>query len=88
MARTLNYRAIDSQGQPVAGCPVVIMTRTKGLIPGSEPPAIGRYVLGSTVTAADGTWSFETDIDGPLMAVAWDPARQDRRPIVIEPIMR
>ncbi len=88
MARTLNYRAIDSQGLPVAGCPVVIMTRTKGLIPGSEPPAIGRYMLGSTVTVADGTWSFTTEADGPLMAVAWDPARQDRRPIVIEPIMR
>ena len=87
MARTLNYRAIDSQGQPVSGCPVVIMTRTKGLIPGSEPPAIGRYVLGTTVTAADGSWSFDADSAGPLMAIAWDPARPDRRPIVIEPIM-
>lgn len=87
MARTLSYRAIDSQGQPVAGCPVVIMTRTKGLIPGSEPPAIGRYVLGTTVTAADGGWSFDADAAGPLMAVAWDPARPDRRPIVIEPIV-
>lgn len=55
MARTLNYRAIDSQGQPVAGCPVVIITRTKGLIPGSELPVIGRYVLGTTETATDGT---------------------------------
>ncbi|GAB3216236.1 hypothetical protein [Pseudaeromonas pectinilytica] len=87
MARTLAYRAVDSQGQPVAGCPVVIMTRTKGLIPGSEPPTIGRYVLGTTVTAVDGAWSFEADVDGPLMAVAWDPARLDRRPMVIEPIM-
>ena len=87
MARTLNYRAVDSQGQPVAGCPVVIITRTKGLIPGSEPPVIGRYVLGTTVTAADGFWSFGVDVDGPLMAIAWDPALPDRRPIVIEPIM-
>jgi hypothetical protein len=87
MVRTLSYRAIDSQGQSVSGCPVVIMTRTKGLIPGSEPPAIGRYVLGETVTGQDGGWSFEADADGPLMAVAWDPARPDRRPIVIEPIM-
>lgn len=87
MARTLNYRAIDSQGQPVTGCLVVIMTRTKGLIPGSEPPAIGRYVLGSTVTAADGSWSFEADAEGPLIAVAWDPAHPARRPIVIEPIV-
>ena len=87
MPRLLSYRAIDNQGQPVPGCPVVIMTRNKGMIPGSEPPVIGRYVLGSTVTAADGTWSFNVDVDGPLMAVAWDPARPDRRPIVIEPIM-
>ena len=48
---------------------------------------VGRYVLGSTMTGADGTWSFAADVDGPLMAVAWDPARPDRRPIVIEPIM-
>ena len=87
MPSLLSYRAIDNQGQPVSGCPVVIMTRTKGVIPGSEPPMIGRYVLGSTVTAADGTWSFNVDVDGPLMAVAWDPARPDRRPIVIEPIL-
>ena len=87
MPRTLNYRSIDSQGQPVPGCPVIIMTRTSGLIPGSEPPAIGRYVLGTTETAPDGSWSFEADVDGPFMAVAWDPARPDRRPIVIEPIM-
>ena len=87
MARLLSYRAVDNQGQSVAGCPVVIMTRTKGLIPGSEPPAIGRYVLGSTVTAADGSWSFEADAEGPLIAVAWDPAHPARRPIVIEPIV-
>lgn len=87
MPRLLSYRAIDNQGQPVPGCQVVIMTRNKVVIPGSEPPMIGRYVLGSTVTAADGTWSFNVDVDGPLMAVAWDPARPDRRPIVIEPIM-
>jgi hypothetical protein len=87
MTRALSYRAIDSQGQPVPGCPVVIMTRTKVLIPGSEPPTIGRYVLGTTVTAADGSWSFDAEADGPLMAVAWDPARTDRSPIVIEPIM-
>jgi hypothetical protein len=87
MPRTLSYRAVDSHGQPVPGCPVVIMTRTKGLIPASDPPAIGRYVLGTTETATDGTWSFDVDVDGPLMAVAWDPARPDRRPIIIEPIM-
>ena len=87
MARTLNYRAVDSQGLPVAGCPVLIMTRNPLPIPSTEPPMVGRYVLGSTVTAADGSWSFDADVEGPLMAVAWDPARPDRRPIVIEPIM-
>ena len=87
MARTLNYRAVDSQGQPVAGCPVVIMTRNPLPIPSTEPPMVGRYVLGETVTGMDGGWSFEAGVEGPLMAVAWDPARPDRRPIVIEPIM-
>ena len=87
MARTLNYRAVDNQGQSVAGCPVVIMTRTPLPIPSTTPPLVGRYVLGTTVTAADGRWSFDADIDGPLMAIAWDPVRPDRRPIVIEPIM-
>ena len=87
MARLLSYRAVDNQGQPVAGCPVIIMTRNPLPIPSTAPPMVGRYVLGSTMTGADGTWSFEVDVDGPLMAVAWDPARPDRRPIVIEPIM-
>lgn len=87
MARALSYRAIDSQGQPVAGCPVIIMTRNPLPIPSTTPPLVGRYVLGTAVTGADGTWTFEADADGPLMAVAWDPARPDRRPIVIEPIM-
>ena len=87
MARLLSYRAVDNQGQSVAGCPVVIMTRNPLPIPSTTPPMVGRYVLGSTVTAADGSWSFEEDVEGPLMAVAWDPARPDRRPIVIEPIM-
>ena len=87
MARPLNYRAVDSQGQPVPGCPVVIMTRNPLPIPSTAPPMVGRYVLGTAVTGTDGDWAFEVDVDGPLMAVAWDPARPDRRPIVIEPIM-
>lgn len=87
MTRSLSYRALDNQGQPVPDCSVVIITRNKVVTPSTEPPMVGRYVLGSTVTAADGTWSFETDVEGTLMAVAWDPARPDRRPIVIEPIM-
>ena len=87
MARELSYRAADNQGQPVAGCPVIVMTRNPLPIPSTTTPLVGRYVLGSTMTGADGTWSFAADVDGPLMAVAWDPARPDRRPIVIEPIM-
>ena len=85
--RHLSYRAIDGQGQPVPGCQVIIMTRTKVPIPNTAPPVIGRYVLGETITGADGAWQFTADVDVPLMAVAWDPARPDRRPIVIEPIM-
>ena len=87
MARLLSYRAVDSQGQPVAGCPVIVMTRNPLPIPSTAPPMVGRYVLGTAVTGTDGDWAFEVDVDGPLMAVAWDPARPDRRPIVIEPIM-
>ncbi len=86
MTRTLSYRAIDSQGQPVSGCPVVIMTRKPLPIPATTPPLVGRYVLGTVVTGADGSWSFDTDADGPLMAVAWDPNNSTLQPLVLEPV--
>lgn len=87
MSRTLSGR-IDNHGQPVSGCPVVVMTRrSTEIIPGSTPPVRGRWVIGSTTSAADGTWSLTTDYTGPLMAVAWSQTDTTLQPVVLEPIM-
>ena len=78
---------VDNQGQPLANCPVIVLTRNKTLVPATSPPVTERYVVASTVTAADGSWQVTIDIDGPLMAVAWDPTNPTLQPIVLEPIL-
>ena len=78
---------VDNQGQLLANCPVIVLTRNKAPVPNSSPPITERYVVASTVTAADGSWQATTDIDGPLMAVAWDPTNPTLQPIVLEPIL-
>ena len=78
---------VDNQGQPLANCPVVVLTRNKTLVPNSSPPVTERYVVASAVTAVDGSWHATVDIDGPLLAVAWDPTNPTLQPIVLEPIL-
>lgn len=87
MSRTLSGKVIK-QGQPISGCPVVVIThKSTDLIPGSTPPVRGRWVVGSTTTAADGAWSLTTDYTGPLLAVAWSQTDNSLQPVVLGPVM-
>lgn len=87
MSRVLSGR-VDNQGKPVSGCPVVVMTRrSTDIIPNSDPPVRGRWVIGTTVSSTDGTWSLTTEYAGPLMAVAWSQTDATLQPVVLEPIM-
>lgn len=61
--------------------------RSTGIIPDSNPPVYGRWVIGRTISAADGSWSLTTDYTGPLLAVAWSQTDTTLQPVVLEPIM-
>ena len=72
----------------MAGCPVVAITyQANDFIPDSNPPVRGRWVVCSTTTAADGTWSMTTDYTGPLLAVAWSQTDNALQPVVLGPVM-
>lgn len=77
---------VDNLGAALAGCPVICISRRRGVIPGTTPAEIGRYVVAETVTGSDGRFSIETDFEGPLLAVAWDPNNSNLRPLVLDPV--
>lgn len=78
---------VDDQGIRLSGCPVVFINRIKQSIPNATPPRIGYYVVASTTTNDNGEFSIDVPFSGPLMAVSWDEAGTQMRPIVIGPIV-
>jgi len=77
---------VDNLGVALAGCPVICISRRQVTIPNTTPAEIGRYVVAETVTGEDGSFSIETEFEGPLLAVAWDPTDNQLRPLVLDPV--
>lgn len=78
--------SVNDQGIAVAEAVVLAMPRFAGVIPGSSPPHVGRWVIGHTRTDETGAWQLDCDYSGPVIVMCWDTTGRQLAPMVLGPV--
>lgn len=78
--------SVNDQGAPVPAAVVLALPRLAGVIPGSSPPRVGRWVIAQTHTDGAGVWQLECDYPGPVMVLCWDTTGRQLAPMVLGPV--
>ncbi|MBL0576353.1 hypothetical protein JD491_01660 [Aeromonas caviae] len=78
--------SVNDQGVLLADAVVLALPRVAGVIPGSSPPRVGRWVLAHTTTDAAGVWQLDCDYSGPVIVMCWDTTGRQLAPMVLGPV--